>query len=42
MGMFVDLTQEAFQNSWALMEDLLGVQQRELGKECCNLNLLKG
>jgi hypothetical protein len=41
MGMFLDLMREAFQNSWAPMEDLLGVQQRELGKQCCNLKLLK-
>jgi hypothetical protein len=32
--MFLDLMREAFQNSWGPMEDLLGMQQREIGKEC--------
>jgi hypothetical protein len=41
IGMFLDLTQEAFRNSWSRMEDLLGVKQREIGQQCCNLNLLK-
>jgi hypothetical protein len=41
IGMFLDLTREAFQNSWGPMEDLLGVQQEEIGRQCCNLNLLK-
>jgi hypothetical protein len=41
IGMFLDLMREAFQNSWRPMEDLLGVQQEEIGHQCCNLNLLK-
>jgi hypothetical protein len=39
--MLLDLTREAFQNSWAPMEDALGVEQREIGCQCCDLNLLK-
>jgi hypothetical protein len=39
--MFLDLTREAFRNSWGPMEDQLGVQQRVIGQECCDLNLLK-
>jgi hypothetical protein len=41
IGLFLDLMREAFQNSWGPMEDLLGVQQEEIGCQCCNLNLLK-
>jgi hypothetical protein len=41
IGMFLELTREAFQNSWAPMEKLLGVQQRAIGWMCCNLNLHK-
>jgi hypothetical protein len=41
IGMFLDLTREAFRNSWSRMEDILGVEQREIGRQCCNLNLLK-
>jgi hypothetical protein len=33
IGMFIDLTREAFRNSWGPMEDLLGVEQREIGKQ---------
>jgi hypothetical protein len=40
IGMFLDLTR-AFRNSWRPIEDLLGVQQEERGRQCCNLNLLK-
>jgi hypothetical protein len=29
IGMFLDLTREAFQNSWSPMEYLMGVEQRE-------------
>ncbi len=41
IGMFLDLTREAFRNNWTRMEDLLGVQHETIGRECCNLNLLK-
>ena len=41
IGMFLDLTREAFRNSWGPMEDLLGVEQREIGRQCCDQNLLK-
>jgi hypothetical protein len=41
IGLFLDLTREAFRNAWAPMEDRLGVEQREIGRECCNFNLLK-
>jgi hypothetical protein len=41
ISMFLDLSREAFRNSWSPMEDLLGVEQREIGRQCCNLNLMK-
>jgi hypothetical protein len=41
IGLFLDLTREAFRNSWGPMEDLLGVQQQAIGKQCCDMNLLK-
>jgi hypothetical protein len=41
IGMFLDVTREAFQTCWGSMEDLLGVHQREIGKQFCDLNLLK-
>jgi hypothetical protein len=42
IGTFLDLlTREAFGNAWRPMQDLLGVEQREIGRQCCNLNLLK-
>jgi hypothetical protein len=41
IGMFLDVTREAFQTCWGPMEDLLGVHQREIGKQCWDLNLLK-
>jgi hypothetical protein len=41
IGMLLDLTREAFRNSWAPMEDALGVEQWEIGRQCCDLNLLK-
>jgi hypothetical protein len=41
IGMFLDLTREAFRHSWGPIKDILGVQQREIGRQCCNLNLPK-
>jgi hypothetical protein len=41
IGMFLDLTREAFRNVWASMEDALGVEEREIGRQCCDLNLMK-
>jgi hypothetical protein len=41
IGMFLDLTREAFHNSWGPMEDLLRVQLREIRQQCCNSNLLE-
>jgi hypothetical protein len=41
IGMFLDLTREAFRTNWSRMEDFLGVQHEAIGRECCNLNLLK-
>jgi hypothetical protein len=38
--MLLDLTREAFRNSWASMEDILGFEQREIGRQCCHLNLI--
>jgi hypothetical protein len=41
VGMFLDLTREAFRNAWGPMENALGVEQRKIGQEYCDLNLLK-
>jgi hypothetical protein len=41
IGLFLDLTREAFRNSWAPMEDALGVEQRRIAQEVVDSNLLK-
>ena len=39
VGLFLDLTREAFRSGWAPMEDALGVEQRQIGQEVVNFNL---
>jgi hypothetical protein len=38
IGLFLDLSREAFCNAWAPMEDALGVEQREIGQEVVDFN----
>jgi hypothetical protein len=38
IGLFLDLTREAFHNAWTPMEDALGVEQRKIGQEVVNFN----
>ena len=33
IGLFLDLTREAFRNAWGPMEDALGVEQHLIGQE---------
>jgi hypothetical protein len=39
IGLFLDLTREAFRNAWSPMEDALGVQQRKIGQDVVDFNL---
>jgi hypothetical protein len=41
LGLFLDLTREAFQNVWAPMEDALDIEQCLIGHKVVNSNLLK-
>ena len=41
IGMFLDLTREAFQSNWATMEEVMSGEQVRIGSECCDMNLLK-
>jgi hypothetical protein len=38
IGLFLDLSREAFCNAWAPMEDALGVEQRKIGQEVVDFN----
>ena len=35
IGMFLDLTREAFRSNWALMEEVMSGEQVRIGSECC-------
>jgi hypothetical protein len=39
VGLFLDLTRDAFRNQWAGMEDALGVEQRKIGQDVVDSNL---
>jgi hypothetical protein len=41
IALFLDLASEAFRNSWATMEDALGIQQCRIGQEVADSNLQK-
>jgi hypothetical protein len=41
IGLFLDLTREAFQNIWSPMEDALSIKQPLIGQEVVDSNLLK-
>jgi hypothetical protein len=41
IGLFLDLTREAFRNNWAPMEDALGVEQRKISQAVLNSNLIQ-
>jgi hypothetical protein len=41
ISLFLDLSREAFRKTWSPMEDLLGVEQRLIGQEVVDSNLLR-
>jgi hypothetical protein len=41
IGLFLDLTREAFCNAWVLMEDALGFQQQRIGQDVVDNNPIK-
>jgi hypothetical protein len=39
IGLFLDLTREAFRNAWSPMKDALRFEQQEIGKTVINTDL---